>query len=116
MTLHFSGRIETAYYTVTVAASGTTSGHIRKPFSAIVGLVTPSALTSVQVSFEGSLDGTTFMPLYNASGELLEATVGTSRCVSFSWDDFMAVDYFRIVTGSTEAAERSFQIVTRTFV
>lgn len=115
MSEFFNGRIEFQTQTVTVANGGTTTGNINLNGFGMVGVIFPSALTSTSMTFQGSQDGTTFTALYNTDGNALTATVAASRILLFTPGDFVGINYVRLVLGSAEGAERSLQVISRTF-
>jgi hypothetical protein len=98
--------------TVTIAASGTVSGATfdLSDFS-IVGVVTPSALTGTALTFQVSVDGSTFVLLQQASGAYSLASVAASRAIAVDPDMFRAWRYAKVVSGSAEAAERVITLV-----
>lgn len=98
---------------VTIASGGTTStAHTVKTGSRVLAFETPASLTGVSFTFEASADGgTTYRQLYSGSSAY-SLTVGASRYVAVDQDVFEGVRLFRIVSGSTEAATRTINIIT----
>jgi len=100
-------------HTVTIAQSGTDSSELRVGFrSSVVGIVTPAALTGTAVTFKASVDGATFVPVYN-EGTQYSVNVGTSRYVALNQSVLRGIQSLKIVSGSSEAAERTIQVVMK---
>lgn len=104
-------------YTAVVAASGTTSGWINiltdMTSAGLTSIITPATLTSTSLTLQVSLDGSTALTLYDFTGATF-----TIPCVANAWIAldpalFLAFPWVRIVTGSAEAAARSFTLVVR---
>lgn len=104
-------------YTVTIAASGTTSDVIPVGDYVIAGVVTPAALTSTAITFTacGTKDGT-FMPVYDSDGNQVSLTVAASRAVGLSSAEADAMapwQWVKLVCGSTEAAARTITLALK---
>lgn len=99
------------YDTVTIASSGTVSTAIQLDGVIPVGIITPAALTGTSMSFQFSHDDSTFNALYNTSGTLVSITVAASRWIGLDKEDYLGAKSLKVVSGSTEAAERTITIV-----
>jgi hypothetical protein len=97
----------------TIAISTTTSGAIDMGGMNLVGLIMPAAMTGTSMTFQGSVDGTNYFDLYDSSGTQLSITIAASRFILLVPADFAAVRYLKLVSGSSEAAERSINLVHR---
>lgn len=98
--------------TVSIANGNTVSTSLALEGSRIVlALVTPAALTSTAVTFQGSIDNSTFNPLYD-EGTQYSVNVGTSRFVALKRQVFDAVRYVKVVGGSTEGGTRTINVVS----
>jgi len=100
--------------TTSIANSATTSAAVTTGGFSLVGILTPSALTGTTFTFTVSVDGTNFFPLYNSSGQV-SYTVAASRYIAINPVDFYGVQYFKIVSGSTEAAARTLTLAMKGF-
>lgn len=100
--------------TATILINTTTSNSINLGGCSLVGLIMPSAFTGTSLTFKASNDGTNFYDMYNTSGTQLTVTVATAaaRWIALTPSDFAGVKYLQII-GSSQAAERSIGIVTR---
>ena len=99
--------------TATIAISTTTSSIIDCLGKVLVGLIMPSAFTGTTLAIEVSMDGTTFLPLYNTSGSAVSITVGVDRHIGIVPADFAGARWFKLVSGSTEVAEREITAILR---
>lgn len=98
--------------TVTIASSGTVSTSLTLENSRVpVAITTPAALTGTAFTFNASVDGTTFRPLYYESTQYT-VTVSTSRHVGLNRLAFEGVKHIQIVSGSTETAARTIGIIS----
>lgn len=115
MTVFFNGNTQFQTTSLTVASGQTTSDAINCNGQGIVGVILPAALTSTSFTFTGSQDNSTFTALYNTSGTQLAVTCAVSRIVLFTPGDLIGLQYIKLVMGSSEAADRTIQVITRTF-
>ena len=97
----------------TILNGATKSAELRTGYrTSVVAVVTPSALTGSAFTFEGSLDGTTFVPVYN-EGTQYSVNVGTSRYVALNAAVFQGLQSIKIVSGTQEGADRTIQVVLK---
>jgi len=93
-----------------IASGQTTSGEIDLKGGAIVGLITPSALTSTTVTFTASeKEGGTFVAVYDSAGNQISIAVAASQAIGLSGADADALapwSVIKLVGGSAEGAER----------
>lgn len=101
--------------TVTVALNGTEStwcavgSHVSK--RAVVGIVTPAALTSTTFTIQVSLDGTNALSHYDFTGTAFTIPCGASRWISIDPALFAGFPYMRLVMGTAEAAARTITLM-----
>jgi len=115
MTTFFNGAVGFQTSTQTISSGQTTSDIVTLNGFGMVGIILPAALTSTSMTFTGSQDGTNFSALYNTSGTQLNITVAASRIILFSPGDFVGVNYLKLVAGSAEGADRTIQVISRSF-
>ena len=97
-----------------IASSETTSAAVDLPSGFYpVAIITPSALTGTAFTFTVAADGTNYVAMYDKTGTAYSVTVAASRYIMLPPADFCGVNNFKIVSGSTEAAARSINIVAR---
>lgn len=99
--------------TFTIASGQTVSDAIDTQGLDMVQIEMPSAFTGTTLTFQSSLDNSTFQACYNTSGSALSATVAASRNILLSPQDFAGVRYLKLVSGSAEGATRSIRIQLR---
>jgi len=96
----------------TIAISTTKSNAINCLGKVLVGLIMPSAFTTLSLTFEGSINGTDFFPLRNSSGNLVTVTPVVSTLMGLASADFQMFRYLKIVAAS-QAAEREIICILR---
>lgn len=103
--------------TFTIASSGTTSEARRikgsKVFAFIFGTMTGTTLTfTVSNSYDG-----TYVPLYDDAGNQISITVTDDACVGITSSAasmaLASVEWVKVVSGSSEAAERTITMLSR---
>jgi hypothetical protein len=96
-----------------IPISSTTSAAVDTQGGSLVGLVMPAAFTGSSVTFQVSPDNVTFSDYYDTDGNAVTVQVGASRYIGIVRDDFANARYIKIVSGSTEAAERTITLSVR---
>lgn len=115
MSIFFNGKIGFQTSTQTISSGQTSSDAVTLNGFGMVGMIMPAALTSTTMTFTGSQDGVTYTALYNTSGSVLTATVAASRLILFVPGDFVGINYLKLVGGTAEGADRSIQVISRSF-
>jgi hypothetical protein len=108
-----SGKVDVYYTTTTIASSGTTSTAIDLYGYSLVGIVTPAALTGTSFTIKGSVDNSTYVDMYDTAGTQLSITAAASRFIAIAPQDFTSVRYIKLVSGSSEGAERTITLAIR---
>ncbi|MGH7743856.1 MAG: hypothetical protein ACREQ5_03435 [Candidatus Dormibacteria bacterium] len=93
---------------VSIANAGTVSTAWKIGQWGTGGFVLPAAFTGTTVTFQVSVDGTTFSALNNSSGAV-SLTVAQGKAYLFPADVFGFVQV-KIVSGSAEGAARTIQV------
>lgn len=97
-----------------IASSGTTSGEQDLDGNTLCGLMMPAAFTGVAITFLVSLTtGGTFNALTKDDGSAYSVTVAASKYVALDYTKFAGVRYVKIVSGSSEGADRTVNLVAR---
>lgn len=98
--------------TVKIASSATTSNALDVGEWLVAGIVTPAALTGTSLTFTGALeeDGT-YRTLKDSAGTDISVTVSTDDHILIEPQTFAGVAWIKLVSGSTEAAEREITLV-----
>lgn len=96
---------------IDVSESATVSSAIQLDGVVPIGIILPAAFTGTAMKFQFSHDDVTYTALYNTSGTEVSITVGTSRWIGLDKEDFLGAKSIKLVSGSTEAADRSIIVV-----
>jgi hypothetical protein len=103
--------------TVTIANGGTAStavqlfGNAKIWNVAAKAFILPAAFTGTSVSIQASLDGSTWVGLYDENNAALSFTVTQGRAYRMIADDFAGWPYLRFVSNGAEAAERTITVL-----
>lgn len=89
---------------VEIESGNTKSDAINTQNKTLKGFITPSTLTGTTVTFEVSLDGTNFYALDDVS-----ISVAANKAYALEADKFAGWHKIKIVSGSSEAADREFK-------
>lgn len=97
--------------TATIPNAGTTSDAKTVPTGkTLVGMEMPSAMTGTAITFQASVDGgTTWVDVYNGSSAY-SITLAVSKYHALDPAVFYGLGLIRLVSGSTEAAERLIRL------
>lgn len=97
--------------TATIAASGTKTDAIDLRGCSRLGFALPATFTGTAISFEVSHDNVTFQALNDDSGAV-SMTVAQAKSYTVSDADGVGVwPWVKLVSGSTEGAERLITVV-----
>lgn len=91
----------------TIANGASLSGAVDLTNFVFAGLMMPAAWTAASITFQGSIDGTTYGDLYNTSGTeytIASANAVASRFIAIDPRDFAGVRYVKVRSGSSAAA------------
>lgn len=98
----------------TIANGVTTSAAIPTTGLSLVGVQLPAAFTGTTLTFQGSVDGTTYQPVYSTtSGTALSYTVAQGHYVAVDPIPFYGLAYIKLVSGSSEGGARSFSVALK---
>jgi hypothetical protein len=102
---------------VPIANGETTSAVVCLRDHAMVGLITPAALTSTAITFTASTtEGGTFVPVYDSDGSVVSLAVAQARAIGLSGAEADALAPFvwiKVVCGSAEADDRVLTLVLK---
>ncbi len=99
----------TMYKSTVIANGDTVSPAIECGNNTLSVLQFPAALTSTTMTFQGSLDGTTFGVIEDEAGAALSIAVAATVCVSLTTGNFRGYKAIKLVAGSAEGAARTIQ-------
>lgn len=98
-------------FAVTIASGATASAAIDFRGRAGGGFTTPAAFTGTTISYQVSVDNSTFQTLYDQFGaQVVTAAVTTSRSYALP-AELYGWPYVKIVSGSAEGADRTLNVV-----
>lgn len=99
--------------TVTIANAGTTSDAVDAVDTALYGIILPSAFTGTSLTFTVCDTETgTYQGLYDQYGNAVSMTVAQGRSYTLP-TELAPWPFFKIVSGSSEAAQRSITVVRK---
>lgn len=99
-----------------IANGQTTSAAIKLLGFVLCGIQLPAAFTGATISFQASYDGVTFGALKSTtSGTTLTYTVTQGTYCAIDPKDFQGVAYLKIVSASSEAADRTLALSVKGF-
>lgn len=104
--------------TATIAINQSLSAAIDLKGRPLVGILMPASWTTARLSFQVSLDGSTYVDLYNTQGDEFISEASTSRFIAMTQFEFLPVRYVKIRSGTSavpvnQAAARSLVLATR---
>lgn len=106
--------IETRVESVTISNGGTTSTAIDTSGLSILGIVIPSSFTGTAISFQTSIDNSTYNNLYNTSNTLVSMNVTQARSYGIVPSDFAGWRFLKLVSNATEGGSREIKLLLRT--
>jgi hypothetical protein len=108
-----------ASHTAVIASGGTVSGACDLGTLAategLAGFVLPATFTGTAITFQVSIDDSTYQALYNSNTQL-SLTVAQGRSYGFAADTralLFGWRYVKLVSGSSEGGERSIKLLVR---
>jgi hypothetical protein len=103
--------------TVTIGAGASLSGASTKwPGYKLIGLMTASTWDAAKITFQGSVDGTTYANLYDKTAEYEIAAVTGAACVALDVTAFMPWDYIKVRSGTAAAPTNQVDATVVTLV
>ena len=104
--------------TATIASGAALSETKLMSGCVLAGIVMPAAWTAADLTFQVSLEGSTFVPLYDANGVEVSVKAAASRQIQVQPADFAGVRYLKLQSGLTgatvnQAADRAVTLITR---
>ena len=98
--------------TAVIAISGTVSAAVDLVGTGLVAIQLPT-MTGTAISFQGSADGTTYTAIHDGAGAAVSITTATDTCTVVPESITRGFRFIKLVSGSTEAAERTIKLITR---
>ena len=95
-----------------IEADGTTSGPVDLTEWLLAGFMLPDTFTGTALTFEAApTEDGTYRSVTNSSGTAISVTVATDAHVLIEPQTFAGVRWLKIVSGSTEGADRTIGLV-----
>ena len=99
--------------TATIANGTTDSDIIDLEGQTLCGLTMPSALTGTAITFSVEGAGNVFSVMADGAGADVSKTVAVDKYIKLSPTDFAGVGRLKLISGSSEGAERSIIVHLR---
>ena len=99
---------------VVISSGGATSAAVDLRGTTLTGIYLPATFTGTALTFSAStsLDGT-YLPVYDGAGSAISKTVAQGQYIKISPVDFAGIQYLKIISGSTEGADRTLTLAIR---
>lgn len=98
---------------VTIPISTTTSNEINLNRRTLVGLIMPAVFTGTAITFLAYRAASdSFVAVHDAAGAAVSITVAADRHIVIPPNTLNGVSRIKLVSGSSEAAERVIELVT----
>lgn len=103
--------------TATIAINTALAAAVDLGMNRLVGIVMPSGWDAAAITFQASVDGTTYYDVYSSGGTELNFTVAASRFVNVDPTTLRGWRYVKVRSGTTgvpvnQTAARAVQLVT----
>jgi hypothetical protein len=102
--------------TVTIGAGASLSSACFLENFELCGIITPSGWDTAALTFQGSVDNTTFYNVWNGAAEAAYAAVTASIFVVFDPAIFLGIPYIKVRSGTGASAVNQADAVTVTLV
>lgn len=107
--------------TVFTIANGQTVSNAQNIEGAVLmAIATPAAWTAADLQFQGSVDGTTFLPIYDDAGQrvkILSASIATSEARLYVnkalLEQLAACSWLKLESSVAQGAERILTVITK---
>jgi hypothetical protein len=96
-----------------IALSGTISAAVDLAGTGLVAIQLPSVMTGTAISFQGSADGVTYGAIHDGAGAAVSITTAANLVVVVPSSITNGTRWIKLVSGSTEAAERTIKLITK---
>lgn len=103
--------------TATIASGGTDSGALDLAGFNLCGIFLPATFTGTALTFKAAatIGGTYQVVKSTTSGSSLSYTVAQNTYVALDPKDFQGIQFLKIVSGSTEGADRTLTLSLKGF-
>jgi len=98
---------------VTISNGTTTSNAVDLQGRGLLAIILPAAFTGSAITFQISVNNSTFFAVYNTANSQLSMTVTQGRAYAFDPSDLLCARYLKLVSGSSEGADRVITLISR---
>jgi len=103
---------------VTIASGASLSDAADLTGGALVGIIMPAAWTAASLTFQGSVDDSTYNNVYNDSGSEYTVAADASRLIVLDPADFVSARHLKVRAGTSgtpvnQGAARTITLVVR---
>lgn len=110
--------VKIAFHTATIQNGQSLSQVIDLNNSVLTIIVMPAAWTSANLTFQTSVDGSTWANLFDDSGNEISVTVAQTRAVVLTGVEWLGIKLLKIRSGTAgspvnQGAERDLTLITR---
>jgi hypothetical protein len=99
--------------TITVATNATTTPEIDLGGTELVGFQLPAAFTSTTITFlVSTVSGGTYQIMKDGAGNTVSKTVAQGQYIAVDPTLFRGVRFVKLVSGSSEAADRQITLIS----
>lgn len=109
----FPNRVFELPCTITIATNTTVSAAVDLGGCTLVGVRTPAQLTGTSLSFQAVDEAGNSLAVHKTDGNALSLTVAAGRHIPLDPKDFQGIWKIKLVSGSEEAANRTFTLLVR---
>ncbi|MCP5362084.1 MAG: hypothetical protein H6908_05580 [Hyphomicrobiales bacterium] len=105
---------QNVHTTITIASGQTTSDAVDLRGTTLIAIQMPGSWTSADISFQASIDGSTFYDVYDSQGVAVTYAAGASQLISVHNVAAMAgLRYLKLVSSAAQGADRSLTLISR---
>jgi hypothetical protein len=102
--------------TAVITTNGTASAEVDLDGEVLCGISTPSSLVGTSLTFTvATASGGTFNNMMDGNGNVYTLTMSTNDYIRLNPNDFVGVQFIKLVSGSTETGGATFTLHTRRF-
>ena len=103
---------------VAISSGGSLSGAAQLNEDALIGIVTPTAWTPGNLTFQVSEDGSTYNNLYDVDGNEVTVTAAASQYIGMVPADYVGFNYVKVRSGTSgtpvaQGGPRTVSLVVR---
>ena len=108
---------ERSFNTATIASSASLSGAVQARGLVLTAIAMPDGWDAASITFQSSSDsGTTWVDLYDETGEVEVSTTGADRVIALNQTPFLGLEYLKVRSGTTgtpvnQTAERAITLI-----